>query len=277
MINLNDKIPLVDLNDGNKMPVLGLGVYSICGDKLKRTLKPALDMGIRLIDTASFYQNEIEIGEFIRQAIRDGLIKREELFVITKIYLGAEMANPEKAIEGCLNRLNISYVDMMLLHHPDVNDIKAYLTMEKYVNKGLIHSLGLSNYYIKEIDSFIKKVNIKPALVQNEIHIYYQEKEVVPHIQNLGIVMQAWYPFGGRGYTNNILNDKTIVKLAQKYNKTPAQIILRWHLQRNVIAIPGSSNPYHIQENLQIFDFKLNDKDMAEIALLDKNEKHDWY
>lgn len=273
----NGHAPIVMLNSGYEMPILGLGTYALHGDTVKNSVRAALESGVRLIDTASAYGNEQEIGEAIREAIDDGIIKRDDLFVITKIYPGSEMANPEESIQGCLDRLNIGYVDMMLLHHPDRNDVKAYKTIEKFVAQGKIRSIGLSNWYIEEIDDFISQVNIMPSLIQNEIHPYYQEQAVVPYMHNLGIVMQAWYPFGGRGYTAALLADETIVKIAQAHNVTSAQVILRWHLQRGVVAIPGSSNPDHIRENISVFHFSLSDEEMKEIAALDRNEKHDWY
>ncbi len=232
---------------------------------------------MRLIDTASAYGNEEEIGEAIREAIDDGIVEREDIFVITKIYPGSEMANPEHSIQACLDRLNIGYVDMMLLHHPDTNDVKAYKAMEEFAESGQIRSLGLSNWYIEEIDDFIAQVDIMPALVQNEIHIYYQELDIVPYMHDLGIVMQAWYPFGGRGHTSEILNDPTILAIAEAHDRTAAQVILRWHLQRGVAAIPGSSDPDHIRENISVFDFSLTDEEMTRIAALDRGEKHDWY
>ena len=273
----NGRAPTVTLNSGYEMPVLGLGTYSLHGDTVKNSVRAAIESGVRLIDTASAYGNETEIGEAIREAIDDGIVEREELFVITKIYPGSEMANPEAAIQGCLDRLNIGYVDMMLLHHPDRNDVKAYKAMEEFVEKGLIRSLGLSNWYIEEIDGFIAEVDIMPALVQNEIHIYYQEQDVVPYMHDLGIVMQAWYPFGGRGHTGEILNDPTILEIAEAHGRTAAQVILRWHLQRGVVAIPGSSDPDHIRENISVFDFSLTDDEMAAIAALDRGTKFDWY
>lgn len=273
----NGRAPTVTLNSGYEMPILGLGTYSLHGDTCKNSVRAALESGVRLIDTASAYGNEEEIGEAIREAIDDGIVEREDLFIITKIYPGSEMANPERSIQACLDRLNIGYVDMMLLHHPDTNDVKAYKAMEKFVESGQISSLGLSNWYIEEIDDFIAQVDIMPALVQNEIHIYYQEQDVVPYMHNLGIVMQAWYPFGGRGHTGEILNDPTIVEIAEAHDRTAAQVILRWHLQRGVVAIPGSSNPDHIRENISVFDFLLTDEEMERIATLDRGEKHDWY
>ena len=273
----NGNAPTVTLNSGYEMPILGLGTYSLHGDTAKNSVRAAIESGVRLIDTASAYGNEEEIGEAIREAIADGIIEREDLFVITKIYPGSEMANPERAIQDCLDRLNIGYVDMMLLHHPDRNDVKAYKAMEKFVEQGKILSLGLSNWYIEEIDDFIAQIDIMPALIQNEIHIYYQEQEVVPYMHELGIVMQAWYPFGGRGHTGEQLADQTIVEIALAHNVTSAQVILRWHLQRGVVAIPGSSNPDHIEENISVFHFSLTDEEIARISVLDRGEKHDWY
>ena len=265
--------PTATLNSGYEMPALGLGTYSLHGKTCKRAVKSALSQGYRLIDTAYMYGNETEIGE----AIRESGVPREEIFVITKIYPGEQFANPEQAVQDSLDRLNIGYIDMMLLHHPDANDVKAYKAIEKFVAQGKIRSIGLSNWYIEEIDDFIAQVKIMPALVQNEIHPYYQEQKVVPHIQNLGIVVQAWYPLGGRGYTGTLLADGTIAKIAKAHGVSSAQVILRWHVQRGIVPIPGSSNPAHIRENISVFDFALTDAEMNEIAALDRNEKHDWY
>lgn len=270
---INGNAPTVKLNSGYEMPILGLGTYSLQGDTAKNSVLSALSHGVRLIDTAYMYGNEVEIGE----AIRESGVPREEIFVITKIYPGEQFSNPDKAIQDALNKLNIEYIDMMLLHHPGVNDVKAYKAMEKYVANGKIRSLGLSNWYIEEIDGFISQVNIMPALVQNEIHPFYQEKQVVPYMHNLGIVMQAWYPFGGRGHTGEIFNNETIKSIANAHSVSSAQVVLRWHLQRGIVAIPGSSNPDHILENISVFDFNLTDAEMDAIAALDRNEKHDWY
>ena len=166
---------------------------------------------------------------------------------------------------------------MMILHHPSQNDVEAYKAMEKAVKKGKIRSIGLSNWYIKELKEFLPKINIMPALVQNEIHPYYQDTDVIEYIQSLGIAVQGWYPLGGRGHQRELLNDKVLKDIAQKYNKSVAQIILRWNLQREVIVIPGSSNREHIIENTEIYDFELSDEDMNKIAELNRDEKHGWY
>ena len=165
----------------------------------------------------------------------------------------------------------------MLLHHPGTNDVKAYKAMEKYVKQGKIRSIGLSNWYVKELEEFLPQIDIMPSLVQNEIHPYYQENDVIPYIQNKGIVVQGWYPFGGRGHTQELLNDKVISEIAKNHNVTSAQVILRWNLQKGVVVIPGSSNPEHIKENTQIYHFELTNEEMEKINKLDRNEKHDWY
>lgn len=269
----NGRAPTVKLNSGYKMPVLGIGTYSLRGETCVNAVRSALESGVRLIDTAYMYGNEKEVG----RAVRESSIPREEIFVITKIYPGAQFSEPEKAIEDALDALDIEYIDMMLLHHPGANDLKAYKEIEKFVEQGKIRSIGLSNWYIEEIDGFISKVNIMPALIQNEIHPYYQEQAVVPYMHGLGIVMQAWYPFGGRGHTGEIFNNETIAGIAKAHNVTSAQVVLRWHLQRGVVAIPGSSNPDHIRENISVFHFSLSNEEMCAIAALDRNEKHDWY
>lgn len=269
----NGRAPTVKLNSGYKMPVLGIGTYSLRGETCVNAVRSALESGVRLIDTAYMYGNEKEVG----RAVRESGIPREEIFVITKLYPGAQFSEPEKAIEDALEALDIEYIDMMLLHHPGANDVKAYKAIEKFVEQGKIRSIGLSNWYIEEIDGFISKVNITPALIQNEIHPYYQEQAVVPYMHGLGIVMQAWYPFGGRGHTGEIFNNETIAGIAKAHNVTSAQVVLRWHLQRGVVAIPGSSNPDHIRENISVFHFSLSNEEMCAIAALDRNEKHDWY
>lgn len=269
---VNGKAPTVRLSSGYDMPILGLGTYSLHGDVCKNSVKAALASGFRKFDTASIYGNEEEIGE----AIRESDVPREEIFVTTKLYPN-QFANAEAAIEECLEKLNIGYIDLMLLHHPGTNDVAAYKAMERAVAQGKIRSLGLSNYYVEEMGEFLPQVSIKPVLVQNEIHPYYQENDVIPYMHRQGIVVEAWYPFGGRGHTSEMFADATISRIAQAHGKSSAQVILRWDLQKGVVVIPGSSNPDHIQENISIFDFELTDEDMAAINALDRGEKHDWY
>lgn len=271
--NLKEKA--VKFNNGRTMPVLGLGTYSLHGQTCIRAVRAALDCGVRLIDTASMYGNEREVGMAVRDAVKNGL-SRNEIFVTTKIY-PTQFGDPQKAIEESLAKLDLGYVDLLLLHHPGNGDVAAYRTLEKAVEEGAVRSIGLSNWYIKELTEFLPKVDVIPALVQNEIHPFYQDRDVVPFIQEKGIVVQAWFPFGGRGWTKSVLGHPEIAKIAKAHGKTAAQIVLRWNLQRNVSAIPGSSNPAHIKENTEIFDFELSDSDMKAIAALNRHEKHEWY
>ena len=239
------------LNSGYTMPIMGLGTYALDYDTCVNSVKALLENGGRLIDTAYMYHNEDAVGEGVRQAMKEYGIPREDIFVITKLY-PSQFSDPEAAIEMALQKLDIEYIDMMLLHHPGTNDVKAYKAMETYVEQGKIRSLGLSNWYVDELTEFLPLVTITPALVQNEIHPYYQEQDVVPFIREKGIVVQCWYPLGGRGHTAELLGDETIRSIAEAHGVSSAQVILRWDLQRGIVVIPGSSNPEHIKENLDL-------------------------
>ncbi|KLI53199.1 aldo/keto reductase [Brachyspira hyodysenteriae] len=270
--NFNFNTKTVKLNSGYEIPLNGIGTYSLLNDVCYNSILYALQNGVRLIDTAYIYNNEEEVGK----AVRDSKINRKDIFIITKLYPN-QYNNAKKAINDALKKLNVEYIDMMLLHHPGNNDVEAYKAIEKAIKEGKIRSVGLSNWYIKELKEFLPKINIMPALVQNEIHPYYQDTEVIEYIQSLGIAVQGWYPLGGRGHQKELLNDKVLKDIATKYNKSVAQIILRWNLQRGVIVIPGSSNREHIIENTEIYEFELRDDDMKRISELNRNEKHDWY
>ena len=268
----NGCAPAVTLNSGYEMPIAGLGTYSLHGQECIDSVTAALNRGGRLIDTAHAYGNEEEIGE----AIWASSVPREEIFVITKLYPD-QFSHPEEAIQEALDKLDIGYIDMVLLHHPGRGDVEAYKAMEKAVAEGKIRSIGLSNWYVEELEEFLPQVTITPALVQNEIHPYYQENEVIPYIHSLGIVVQGWYPLGGRGHTQELLTDETITAIAQAHDRSAAQVILRWNLQKGIVVIPGSSNPEHIKENISIFDFSLTEEEMERINALNRDEKHDWY
>lgn len=262
----------VRLNSGYDMPLNGLGTYSLTDETCINSVTSALESGVRLFDTAHIYGNEEEIGI----AIKESNVPREEIFITTKLYPN-QFSNPEAAIDEALDKLDIEYIDLMLLHHPGTDDVNAYKAMEKYVEMGKIRSIGLSNWYVEELEEFLPQITITPALIQNEIHPYYQENDVIPYIQEKGIVVEGWYPFGGRGHTRELFNDETIVEIANNHNVTSAQVILRWNLQKGVVVIPGSSNPDHIKENTEIYDFELSEEEMDKINSSDRNEKHDWY
>lgn len=271
-ISFNLQTKTVRLNSGYDMPIIGIGTYTLIGDICVNSVSTAIQNGYRLIDTAYYYRNEKSVGEGIKKS---GVL-REEIFIITKLF-PSQFNDAEKFIDEALEKLDVDYIDLMLLHHPGANDVKAYKSMEKAVRDGKIRSIGLSNWYIEELENFIPQITIMPALVQNEIHPYYQEKEVISYIQEKGIVVQAWYPLGGRGHQRELLNDKILKEIAQNHNKSVAQVILRWDIQNEVVVIPGSSNPAHIKENIDIFDFELTDEEMQKIESLERNEKHSWY
>ena len=265
----------VKLNSGYYMPTSGIGTYLLSGQTCYNSVSSALKSGVRLIDSAYIYGNEEQVG----RAVRDSGIPRNEIFVTTKMFT-TQFSNPENAIETSLSRLNVEYIDLMLLHHPGNNDVKAYLAMEKYVQSGKIKSIGLSNFYIDELKRFLPQVNIMPAIIQNEIHPYYQETNVINYVYDdigdKGIIFEAWFPLGGKGHNTELLNDKTLKKIGNKYNKSIPQVILRWDLQRGTIVIPGSTNRAHIQEDFDIYDFELTTDDMRTIANLNKNLSHNW-
>lgn len=260
------------LNSGYTMPIMGLGTYNLTDEECYNSVTALLEAGGRLIDTAYMYHNEASVG----RAVRDSGVPRKEVFVITKLY-PSQFANADAAIDEALEKLDIGYIDMMLLHHPGTCDVEAYKAMERAVEDGKIRSIGLSNWYVEELETFLPQVDIMPALVQNEIHPYYQENDVIPYIQSLGIVVQGWYPFGGRGHTAELFADEVISAIAGAHGVTSAQVVLRWNLQRGVVVIPGSSDPEHIRENLDVFGFALTEEEMEQIAALDRDEKHEWY
>ena len=268
----------VKLNSGYDMPIIGLGTYALSTSQAENSTYWALKAGYRLIDTARIYGNKSGVGAGIKRAIDEGICKREDIFVTTKMWT-SDYSNGDNAIDASLNRLGLDYIDLMILHHSQPNsDIQAYQAMERAVESGQLKSIGLSNYY--EPDDFDRVVNattIKPALLQNETHIYHQSTEMKNHIAKYGTVLESWFPLGGRGNTQTLFNDSTIVAIAKAHNKTSAQILLRWHLQAGNIAIPGSSNEDHIKENINIFDFELTDDEMAQIAALDRNERNSTY
>ena len=264
----------VKLNNGKKMPVLGIGTYTLSNKEAENSVYWALRDGYRLIDTARIYGNESGVGKGIQRAIKEGIVKRKDIFVTTKMWTD-DYDNGASAINGSLKRLGLDYIDLMILHHSQPeNDVKAYKAMEQAVSQGKLKCIGLSNYYTpKDFDRLVNATEITPVLLQNETHPYHQSMEMKEHLKQYGTVMESWFPLGGRGNTQRLFNDKTITEIANAHNKTSAQVILRWHLQAGNIAIPGSSNADHIQENYEIFDFELTEDEMKQMRSLDKNER----
>ena len=268
----NGKAPVVKLASGYDLPVVGLGTYALRGNTCVNAVRTALESGYRLIDTASFYGNEREVGE----GVRASGVPREEGVVQTKLYPN-QYGHAARAIEACLSKLDLGYIDILLLHHPASNDVSAYRAIERAIRDGKVRSAGISCYYIRELDAFLPQVDLKPVLVQNEVHPYYQDTPVVRHIQEADIPVQAWYPLGGRGFNRELMADPVLRDIAAAHGKSLVQVILRWDLQRGVTVIPGSSDPEHIRENISVFDFSLSKDEMGKIAALNRNEKHDWY
>ena len=264
----------VTMNNGVVMPILGIGTYALSSEQAENSVYWALRDGYRLIDTARIYGNEDGVGRGIRRAIEEGYVTREDIFVTTKMWT-SDFGNGDAAIDASLQRLGLDYIDLMILHHSQPsNDVDAYQAMERAVADGKLRCIGLSNYYEPEdFDRLVNATTIVPALLQNETHPYHQSTEMKTHIAQYGTVLESWFPLGGRGNTQILFNDPTIAALAEAHSKTPAQVILRWHLQAGNIAIPGSSNPDHILENISIFDFELTDDEMVQMTALDRNDR----
>ena len=252
------------LNDGRDMPSAGIGTYLLSPDEAEASVSEALKVGYRLIDTANAYQNERAVG----RAIKASGIPREEIFVETKLWPSV-YTDPE-AVDKTLKRLDLEYIDLLLLHQPAGDYISGYKMMEKALKEGKVKSIGISNFYGERLNNLLNNAEIKPAVTQVETHPYYPQTEMKERLSEYETKIQAWYPLGGRG-NDSVLTEDIIKELANKYGKSPAQIILRWHNQKGVIVIPGSKNPEHIKDNLNIFDFKLSDEDMKKIDALDKN------
>ena len=265
----------VTLNSGYEMPIIGLGTWTQNDEETANSVYYALEDGYRLIDTAQYYGNERGVGDGLKRAIDDGIVTREEVFITTKI-MPSSYNNAYNSIDGSLERLGVDYIDLLLIHQPGSNDEEVYKAMEQGVYDGKVKSIGISNYYTKEeIDEVLSYATIVPAVIQNENHIYYQNTDLKEYVSQYGIIIESWYPFGGRGHTSENFNNEVIRDIATKYNKTSAQIILRWQLQAGYIVIPGSSNPDHILENYSIFDFSLNEEDMKNIADINKNQRYE--
>ena len=268
----------VKLNSGHEMPILGIGTYQLSNSQAENSVYWALKAGMRLIDTARIYGNEEGVGRGIRRAIKDGICKREEIFVTTKMWT-SDFSNGDAAVDASLKRLGLDYIDLMILHHSQPrNDVDAYKAMERAVKAGKLRSIGLSNYYEPDdFDRLVKATSIKPALLQNETHPYHQSGKMKAHIAKYGTVMESWFPLGGRGYTQTLFNDPTISAIAKAHGKSSAQIIIRWHLQAGNIAIPGSSNEKHIIEDASVWDFSLIDDEMRRMAAINKDRRNANY
>ncbi len=254
------------LNNGVKMPMAGIGTFLLTPDEAEASVLSALQCGYRLIDTANAYVNEKAVGRGMKKS---GL-KREDIFLETKIW--PAFYEQADAVEKTLERLDTDYIDLLLIHQPAGNYVAGYRQMEKAYKEGKVRAIGLSNFNEAQIREILSLCEVKPTVLQTEVHPYSQEKALKKYLDGEGIVIQAWYPLGHGDKT--LIQEPLFAELGKKYGKTSAQIILRWHIQDGNIVIPGSKNPAHIRDNFDLFDFSLSDAEMAEIAKLDKQKRY---
>lgn len=254
----------VTLANGVKMPQLGYGVYQVTKEECKRCVLDALDVGYRAIDTAQSYFNEAEVGE----AIAESGIDRKEIFLTTKVWIehyGYEQA--KESVLQSMEKLKTDYIDLVLLHQPFADYYGAYRALEDLYEEGKLRAIGVSNFYPDRLVDIASFARIKPMVNQIETHPLNQQIEAHEWLKKYGVIHEAWAPFGeGRG---NMFTNPVLQKLGDKYNKTVAQVILRWQLQRGIVVIPKSTHKERMAQNLDVFDFTLTDEDMQDIAALD--------
>ena len=255
-----------ELNNGIKMPTVGIGVFTFTPEEAEKSVEAALKSGYHLVDTANAYMNERGTG----RGINNSGVKREDVFVSTKLW-PTEYENPN-AIDETLERLGLDYIDLLFLHQPAGNWQAGYKMLEKAYKDGKIKAIGISNFEGKYLDELLSSCEIVPQVMQVECHPYFTQKETRAITDPKGIKIMCWFPLGHGD--KSLVNEPIFAKLAEKYGKSPAQIILKWHNQMGFIVIPGSRNPEHIKENADIFDFELTDEEMAEIAKLDKGVRY---
>ncbi|HIY90176.1 MAG TPA: aldo/keto reductase [Candidatus Merdibacter merdipullorum] len=254
------------LNNGVKMPMAGIGTFLLSPDEAEASVLSALQCGYRLIDTANAYVNEKAVGRAMK---RSGL-KREEIFLETKLW--PSFYEQDDAVDKTLARLDTDYIDLLLIHQPAGNYIAGYRQMEKAYKEGKVRAIGLSNFNEAQIREILEICEVKPSVLQSEVHPYSQEKALKQFLAQEGMVIQAWYPLGHGDKA--LINEPLFTELAQKYGKSNAQIILRWHIQDGNIVIPGSKNAEHIRDNFDLFDFSLSDEEMAKIAAMDQKKRY---
>lgn len=271
IVNSGGFMEYIKLNNGIDIPMEGFGVFQIRDfDECKQSVLDAIKTGYRLIDTAAVYANEEAVGAAIKEAIELGLCKREDLFITTKLWVqdmkNYEMA--EQAILESLKRLGLDYIDLYLQHQSLGDYFSAWRAMEAAYEKGLLKAIGVSNFYPHTLINFIETVRIKPMLNQVELHPYFSQDIAIEVMNKYHVVPQAWAPLGGGRYS--LFEDEMLKRIADKHQKTIAQVILRWNVQRGVVVIPKSVHLKRIQENFDIWDFKLSDDEMKQINSLDQ-------
>jgi diketogulonate reductase-like aldo/keto reductase len=263
-----NKVPTVTLNNGVEMPIFGMGTYRITDlEECERAVSQAIQAGYRLFDTAALYNNEEAVG----RAIRSSGIPREEFFITTKVWISdAGYENTKRAFATSLEKLGVGYIDLYLIHQPYSDTYGSWRAMEELYKEGKIRAIGISNFPMDRMIDMAIFNEVPPAVNQIEIHPFYQRPEEVEYMKENNIQPQGYSPLvAGR---NNIFENETLKQIGVKHGKSAAQVILRWHIQRGICIFPKSTNKAHIEENIDIFDFELEDEDMAAITILDTNE-----
>ena len=255
------------LNNGITMPSVGIGTFLLEPEDAENSVYQALNMGYRLIDTANAYRNERAVG----RGMRKSPLKREEIFLSTKLW-ASEYENPN-AVEETLERLGTDYIDLLFIHQPTAKWREGYRQLIKAYQEGKIRSIGISNFEGEYIDALLKEFDVLPQVIQVECHPFFPQEELRRVTDPKDIKIMSWYPLGGKGMTGELLNHPIITSIAEKHHKSPSQIVLRWHVQMGFIVIPGSKNPAHIKENIDLFDFELTKEDMAQIASLNNGQR----
>ena len=260
----------VKLNDGNKMPLEGFGVFQVKDlAQCEEVTYNAIKVGYRLIDTAAAYHNETAVGKAVERAIADGLTTREELFITTKIWV-SDMTSEEntyKAVQTCLSKLNLKYADLILLHQPMKDYFAAYRGLEQARKDGLTKSIGVANFYPAILANLCETVKTIPAVNQIELHPFFVQADALKNMQDYGVAPQAWGPLAEGKH--GIFTDPELTAIGKKYDKSAAQVVLRWNIQRGVSIIPKSVHVERMQQNLDIWNFSLTDEEMSLIAKKD--------
>ncbi len=260
----------VKLNNGVSVPMLGFGVFQVPDGKVtEEAVYEAITAGYRLIDTAAAYQNEESVGRAINRAVSEGLVKREELFVTTKLWpqdYGYE--NAKKAFETSLKKLDLDYIDLYLFHQPFGDYYASYRAMIDLYKDGKIRAIGVSNMYPDRLADLCENFDVIPAVNQVELHPFFQQEDALKNMKNYGVTPEAWGPFAEGKH--DIFKNQILSQIAASHKKTVAQVILRWNIQRGVVVIPKSVHKERIEENFNVWDFSLSADDMKKIAALDR-------
>ena len=273
-MNTNAQQPYLTLNNGVQMPQIGLGLYMIPeGDVAYNSVMTALESGYRHFDCAHAYQNERSLG----RAIKDSGVERDSLWITSKLWPNEYGEGKTlKAIERMLGRLGLDYIDLVYFHQPMGDFVGGWKEMEMALSMGIVRAIGISNFDANDsiFNEFIASAKVKPQIMQIECHPYAQRKHWQERCAAEGIQIECWFPLGGRDSKGEILRNPVINKIAQAHGKSAAQVIIRWHIQEGFSVIPGSSNPAHIKENIDVLDFALSNVEMQRIRALDKEARY---